>query len=210
MKPATKFTFDTVFADGESHASGAAVARRKRMISQGEIEELCTAARAEGMKAGEVRAQEAIAQSIRALSGAVHEALMQATEEVEALRSEAAHLAFALGKKLAHAALGCFPAEEVEGALREAMHQAIGEPRVLLRAAPEVAEALKPKLSAVAHEEGFEGRVQVAGEPHFSGADCRIEWRGGGAERIQTAIEKALEDILARRFGAGAQTVVED
>jgi len=210
MKTATKFTFDTEFAAGESRASSAAVARRKRMISEGEIEQLCAKARAEGMQAGEVRAQEAVAGALRDLGGAVHEALMRATEDLETLRAESAHLAFAIARKLAQAALAAFPAEVVEAALREAMHQAFGEPRIVLRAAPDVAEALKPKLGGIAHDEGFEGRVQVSVEPHLANADCRIEWRGGGAERAQAAIEKALQDIVARRFGPPARNATED
>jgi flagellar motor switch protein FliN/FliY len=32
------------------------------------------------------------------------------------------------------------------------------------------------------------------------GADCRIEWRGGGAERSEAAIEAALDALMARVF----------
>jgi len=205
MKSATKFTFDTEFAAGGARESHAALARKKRLLTQAEIDELCAKAHADGAQSAEVRAQEAIAAAIRDLSGALHEALMRATEDVENLRAESAHLAFAIARKLARAALAEFPAEEVEAALREAMHQAFGEPRIVLRAAPGVAEALKPKLSGIAHDEGFEGRVQVSEEPHLRHVDCRIEWRGGGAERAQAAIERALQDIIARRFGAPEQ-----
>jgi L-alanine-DL-glutamate epimerase-like enolase superfamily enzyme len=34
----------------------------------------------------------------------------------------------------------------------------------------------------------------------MANADCRIEWRGGGVERAQSAIESALADLVARRF----------
>ena len=29
----------------------------------------------------------------------------------------------------------------------------------------------------------------IAADPAMTGADCRIEWRGGGAERSEAAIE---------------------
>ena len=32
--------------------------------------------------------------------------------------------------------------------------------------------------------------------------DCRIEWRGGGAERSEQAIEDALTALIAHRFSA--------
>jgi flagellar assembly protein FliH len=40
----------------------------------------------------------------------------------------------------------------------------------------------------------------VAADPAMTGADCRIEWRGGGAERSEAAIEEALTALITRRF----------
>jgi flagellar assembly protein FliH len=91
---------------------------------------------------------------------------------------------------------------EVEAALREALHQAIGEPRVTLRAAPGVAEALQARIAEIAHDEGFDGRVQIASEPTLRATDCRIEWRGGGVERSEAAIGDAIAALITRRFPA--------
>ena len=40
----------------------------------------------------------------------------------------------------------------------------------------------------------------LAADPAIAGADCRIEWRGGGSERSEAAIEAALDALIARRF----------
>jgi len=32
--------------------------------------------------------------------------------------------------------------------------------------------------------------------------DCRIEWRGGGAERSEQTIEDAINTLIANRFSA--------
>jgi flagellar assembly protein FliH len=80
------------------------------------------------------------------------------------------------------------------------MHQAIIEPRITLRAAPDVVEALAPRVDSIAHEEGYDGRVLLAADPAMRGADCRIEWRGGGAERSEAVIEEALSRLIANRF----------
>jgi flagellar assembly protein FliH len=69
-----------------------------------------------------------------------------------------------------------------------------------LRTSPDIAALIEPRLSDIAHEEGYDGRVHVTADPHFSGADCRIEWRGGGAERSFAAIEDALGQIIEQRF----------
>jgi flagellar assembly protein FliH len=40
----------------------------------------------------------------------------------------------------------------------------------------------------------------IAADPAMQGADCRIEWRGGGAERREQTIEDALTALIVRRF----------
>ena len=46
---ATKFTFDTVFADKRDVASDAAKARQRRSLTEGEIDKLCADAHAAGI-----------------------------------------------------------------------------------------------------------------------------------------------------------------
>jgi len=88
----------------------------------------------------------------------------------------------------------------VEEALRDAIHQAIAEPRIVLKAAPNVIAILKDKLDELALETGYEGRILTNSEPGMRGGDCRIEWRGGGAERSIQHIADAIEEVITRRF----------
>jgi len=196
----SKFTFDTEFRDGKDVISRAAQARRKQTLTTEEIESLCTSARNEGATSGQIRASENINQTIAALVISLRATLDQSHAVVEQIRAEATELAFAAAKKIAPKALAALPAGDVEAALRSAMHQAIGEPRVTLRAAPEVAAVLEPRIADIAHEEGYEGRVMIAADITIKGADCRIEWRGGGSERSEAAIEAALDVLIERRF----------
>ncbi|HWC62760.1 MAG TPA: hypothetical protein VG501_03995 [Rhizomicrobium sp.] len=195
-----KFTFDTEFRDGGEVISKAAQARRKQTLSNEEIDALCARSRQEGTEAGQVRAAENLERTVATLTISLRAALDQSHAEIESLREDATALAFAAAKKIAPAALAALPAGDVEAALREAMHQAIGEPRVTLRASAEVVAVLEPRIAAIAHEEGYEGRVLIAADPQIAGADCRIEWRGGGSERSEAAIEAALDALLIRRF----------
>jgi flagellar assembly protein FliH len=200
MQTAAKYTFDTEFRSDGDVVAGAARGRQKKGLTQEEIDQLCAQARAEGTHAGEVRAQEAIAAGARDAAQALTAALGQLARDYEMLRSEAADIALAAARKLARSALAALPAAEVEAMLREAMHQAIGEPRIVLRAAPAVAEAISGQLTDIAHEEGYDGRVQISADSSLKDADCRIEWRGGGAERAESTIEAAIADLIARRF----------
>lgn len=199
-KSTAKFTFDTEFRGASDVASDAARARQKKTLTIGEIETMRADAQAEGTQAASVRAAENIEQTAAALVAALKAALDQSHAEIEIVRAEAAALALAAAKKIAPAALAALPAGDVENALREAMHQAIGEPRITLRAAPDVIAALESKVETIAHNEGYDGRVILAADPAITGADCRIEWRGGGSERSEAAIEAALDALIARRF----------
>jgi len=201
---ATKFTFDTEFAGAEDRPTPAARARQKLSLTTDELDALKDIARQEGENNAQVRATEALERSIAALTICVRAALDISHAEIEAVRDDAAHLALGMAKKIAPAALAALPAADVEIALRQAMHQAVAEPRLVLRAAPAVAEALQPRLADIAHEEGYEGRVAVASDPAMTGADCRIEWRGGGAERSMSTIEDALLALIRHRFSAAA------
>lgn len=195
-----KFTFDTEFAGGEDRQAPAAQARQKQTLTIEELENLKTLARHEGESSAKVRTAEALERGIAALTISVRAALDTSHAEIETLRAEAASLALAMARKIAPAALAALPAGDVEIALRQAMHQAIAEPRITLRAAPAVIQVLEPRLSDIAHEEGYDGRVLFAADPAMTGADCRIEWRGGGAERSEQTIEEALSALIAHRF----------
>jgi flagellar assembly protein FliH len=195
-----KFTFDTEFRGEKDSPSEAARGRQKQTLTLEELERLQAEAHAAGADNAQVRAAEAVERTLAALTIAVRAALDISHAEIETVRDEAARLALAMARKIAPAALTALPAGDVENALRQAMHQAIGEPRITLRAAPAVVEALEPRLTDIAHEEGYEGRLMIAADPTMTGADCRIEWRGGGAERSEAVIEEALTALITRRF----------
>jgi len=197
---APKFTFDTEFAGAEDRPTPAARARQKQTLTVEALEGLKASAHAEGEKSAQARATEGLDRTIAALTISLRAALDTSRSEIEVLRDEAARLALAMAKKIAPAALAALPTGDVEAAVRQAMHQAIGEPRITLRAAPAVVEVLEPRLAGIAQEEGYEGRVQIAADPAMTGADCRIEWRGGGAERSESTIEDALSALIAQHF----------
>jgi len=197
MQTRPKFTFDTEFqTDGAERRTVEAERRQKKTLTVEEIENLKSTAQAQGESRAAARTSDLLA----ALTIAVRAVADQVHADIEGLRAEAAAIALAAARKLAPAAIRALPGADVEAALREAMHQAIGEPRLTLRAAPEIAALIEPRLSDIAHEEGYDGRIHVTADPNFSGADCRIEWRGGGAERSFATIEAAIAKIIEQRF----------
>jgi flagellar assembly protein FliH len=200
MSTAPKFTFDTEFRGESDVVSNAARARQKKTMTTEEIDSMCSRARAEGSKAGQVRASENIDRGVAALTIAVRAALEQSHAEVESLREEAAGVALAIAARLAPAAIAALPEADVMAALRQLLHQALGEPRVTLFAAPAVIEAIAPRINDIAAEEGYEGRVVLTPDAALTAADCRIEWRGGGSERSTETIEQTIQALIAHRF----------
>jgi flagellar assembly protein FliH len=200
MSTNRKFTFDTEFHDGGERRTAEAERRQKKTMTIDEIDGIKAAARSEGEGNAAARNAEAIERAISALTISVRAVADQSHAEIEAVRAEAAAVALAAARKLAAAAVTALPQGDVEAALREAMHQAIGEPRLVLRASPEITALIEPRLADIAHEEGYDGRVHLTADPHFHGADCRIEWRGGGAEHSFEAIATTLDQIIEQRF----------
>ena len=202
MKNSVKFTFDTDF---DNRTDNAADARARKSLSTDEIETLKRDAREEGRKHADILAAQAVASSIGQVAAALHAAIEAMDDEVERMRTEAASLALVAARKLAGAALDHAPEAEIAEALNVALHQAIGEARVVVKTPPILAKAIESRAAEIAAEQGFEGRIQIAGDSTLSGADCRIEWRGGGVERSHSMIENALADLIARRFGRVAE-----
>jgi len=200
MSAGKKFTFDVEFRPEGDLISNAARARQRRVFTQEEIDHMFSRARQEGMKAGQIRATEALAAAVERLCGEVSHAMDAAVGEIETLREEAALVALVAARKLAPVAVAALPAADVEEALREAIHQAISEPRIVLRAAPGVIAALKDRLTEIARDLGYEGRIVASADPGLANADCRIEWRGGGAERSMAGLDNAIGEVIARRF----------
>ena len=200
MKNAVKFTFDNHFDSGPVETVHSD-ARSRKSYSADEIERLKHEAHNEGRKHADVLASQAMAAAIGQVAAAVHAAIAAMDGEVEAMRAEAAGLALAAAKTLAGAALSSAPEAEIIEAMRMALHQAVGEPRVVVRTPPILSERIESRAAEIAAEQGFEGRMQFIGDADLQGADCRIEWRGGGIERSHEIIENALSDLIARRFG---------
>ena len=204
MKNATKFTFDTHFDTG-SGDTPRVDPRSRKSYSADEIDAIRKEAREEAKRDGDIRAAQAVAASIGQVAAAVLAAIKAMDGEVEAIRAESGQLALAAARKLAGAALASMPEEEIAEALSAALHQAIGEPRIVVKTPPRLAVAIEARAGKIAAEQGFEGRMHFMPDAGLAGADCRIEWRGGGIERAHQAIDTALADLIARRFGRAAE-----
>ena len=198
-----KFTFDTEFQGKADRPSPAARARERRTITTEEIDAMCARARAEGETTAGVRATESHQPQRR---GADHFAARRARPQPCRDRKPArgkrpprpCHRRQACRRRHRRAARGRCGSGAAPAAAsgdRRAAHRPVG-------GAPAVIEAIEPRIKEIAHDEGYDGRVILNADPALSGANCRIDWRGGGAERNEQTIEQAIAALIAHRFSS--------
>lgn len=202
LQNARKFTFDTEFRGKQDVFEDTARARQRKSLTQDEIDEMCDNARADGIASGEVRAAEKTAAAIEVLGRNVRDLLGQYHKEIDVVRQQAMQCALVVARKMARGIIESYPQNQVEEALRAAIHEAVGEPRLVLRAGPKVVAALSDKLEEIVRSSGYDGQLVMSADPRLSGADCRIEWPGGGMEHNLDAVEAAIADIIGQRFAA--------
>ena len=75
---------------------------------------------------------------------------------------------------------------------------------MIVTTSPLLVHKIQERADDIAHHQGYEGRMQFVPDDGMANTDCRIEWRGGGIKRAQSAIESALTDLMARRFPQSA------
>lgn len=187
-----KFTFDQRFDAGPARSQS--TPRAKKFYTPEEVEDAYQRGR------GSLEATAAQTQAM-ALSR-IAEAAMTAISSLEAMVAEARAEALAVGvaaaRRIADLALERYPLDVVEHTVRQCIAQAAHEPRIVIRVQPAIAEALKARISSIADEIGFAGRIVVSPDPHIAAANCRLEWADGGVERDAASIAARIESALDR------------
>jgi len=174
MASAKKFLFDTDFR-GNS----------RKAVDEGALD----AARAEGFHSGLDQARrEADHQTGTLLSQLVRsceQLLAQQDARLAAIEEQAAHLAVAVARGLAGAALADKPLVQLLAAVRE---------------------CVEARLGGLARETGFAGRIVVLGEPDIAPGDGRIEWADGGLAIDRSQQDDAIEAAIRSVFGPAASS----
>jgi flagellar assembly protein FliH len=116
---------------------------------------------------------------------------------------EAIHFAHAFGQRLAGKLLDAVPLTLIEQTARAIFDDLRGQPHVAVRLAPDLVDAARERLAAIAREKGFEGRLIVMGEPEIPPGDVRIEWADGGIIRDRAQTEQTVAAGVERALAAG-------
>jgi len=203
MGVAQKFLFDLSF-DAPAAEPAAVVEEPPQAISPEEL----TAARAAGFEEGR---RTALADAAAAQDAAIAATLPIIADRLTALLSglddirddserAAAELAVAIARKFVPALTRRGALDEVTALAAECLREALHEPRVAVRVPDAVFEAIRDRLDALKTAAGFEGRIVVLAEETMQGADCRIEWADGGAERDEARLWREIDAAVERNL----------
>ncbi|WP_119422792.1 FliH/SctL family protein [Desertibaculum subflavum] len=172
------------------------------------------AAFAEGRMAGLAEAKAGVeataAAALEHLAASMETLFADRDAAIEALRHGAAQVAVATAQRFAAAVLAQFPGTEVEALLRQALPELEGQARIAVRLSPAALAALAPRLERIAEAAGFGGRIDLVADAARGDQDCTIEWAGGGVERDEGRIARAIEAALTSFTAQGADQAAGD
>ncbi len=129
--------------------------------------------------------------------------LFQAQRQAAAqAQRESIQVAMAVLHKMLPAACERHGLDEVVSVVSDMVKMILDEPRVIVRLAPTQVEEARERLTAACAHQGFEGRLLVEPDEHFSPGDCRVEWAHGGAIREQAQLMAEIDDAVARALAS--------
>lgn len=186
---AVRFAFDTEFDKTGAilREGGAAVSR----FTAADLEAAKKEAYALGQRDALAQAEKRAAAALETIAKSARATIETTAQEARTLQAEAAALALTLARAASGRALDAYGRETVEAAFAEAAHMLREAPRILIRLPAADAEALTPRLHAIAEDHGLTGALLVRGDAALKAGDVRIDW--GDA-----AIVRDRDEVLAR------------
>jgi flagellar assembly protein FliH len=204
MTRPSPFSFNRDFRAVEALEQDAALAG----IPQEQYDADMIAAEERGFANGERTGREAatvaeaarMAQAVERLGMVLGQSLETVDMRLAESERHAVELALACARKIAGHALAHYPLAAIEDTARACFTEARSSPHVVVRVNDAHVEAIKERLTRIATEKGFAGKLAVLGDPEIPQGDGRLEWADGGFvhDRAETErlIAKAVNNYL--------------
>lgn len=103
------------------------------------------------------------------------------------------HLARAIAGKVAGQRSTEQNLEMIEALVRESLNALYQAPEATVRIDPSLVETMRERLA----QADFPMDVMITGDERLQGADCRVEWQDGQAERLDSVMWQKIDDILS-------------
>jgi len=191
-----KFAFATRF-EAPPGSQGRAELFDRQQVEQIRAE-VWEAAFKEGAQRERASTERKESEALAALAQALKLAAQANQAAENAACALAARLALGIARKLAGALLERAPEAEIESFVGSCLARLMGEPRAVVRLPAALFDRVASRIDQVAAQSGFAGRVVLVGDEALKGADCRVEWADGGAERACDEVWSDIDALVAR------------
>lgn len=214
--PEQRFLFDRDFdpdllVNGGS-GSGQRVENGERAKSDAKpvfTEDDLARVRAEGYAEGREQASRDAAQSLEwrltVAIEAVGERLGEIISSTDAATAAAARdanvIAVAIARRMVPELYRRNAAAEIEQTVTSVLSQVLDTKALTVHTAESLADPVRERLIALAETRDIGDRIRITADHSLSDGDCRIEWMGGGAERISAALWMEIEGIVEKNLG---------
>ncbi len=158
-----------------------------------------------GLQEANAQFEHLIATALTQISQAMPQAFethMNAQEDHEA---HALSVATAVAHKVLPAYAEKHGLEEIIHVVSQCLEPLRSEPRLIVKVHDSLREEVHERLSKLADEIGFDGRVVVMGQEEIVPGDCRVEWSEGGAERKLENLWQLIDEIIERNLTRGGE-----
>lgn len=192
-----KFKFDLEFTDG---GEARAAPRAKRRSA--EVEALLRDARTEGEQSAVAKAEQATARAMDQLASGLHEVLTMAKFALDEVHDDGTRLAATIARKLAVHAFADAPELYFERAIGECLDLLRREPEIRITIPLSAPHSLKVRLDALVNAQGLANHLRIEQSHTLKAAECRLDWRSGGAEiSLEDALQR-MDAIIEERIAA--------
>ena len=90
---------------------------------------------------------------------------------------------------------------EIESIVGECLERLREEPRIVIRVADRLLDQVQSRISTLATNCGFDGKIVFLSQEGLSSGDVRVEWADGGAERDSNRLWREIDDVIGRVIG---------
>lgn len=199
MASPKKFLFDTSFETAD--LKKAAAAPKPEYFAE-DLER----AREEGLAAGRDEGrQEALTGEERAAAQAldgIGQRLAALAQDLGAMRAQqaatAVEVAAAVVRKIYPRLADTHAMTEISAVVAEAIARLGEEPRIVVRVCDALLDPVRDRVTELARDAAFEGRIVFLAQDDLSPGDVRVEWADGGAERDTERLWQEIDELIRR------------
>lgn len=208
-QPVQKFMFSRSFADDLDMDPLDPKQAKKPTYTQEQLDEAKRQSFDEGKAAGQKAMMDDQQKYLNVLLSGLDKKLGHMSDTMtqfqQQLLTHAQGIALAIAKKILPAYTVRYGLDEIEAIVSQVLTDMAHEPRLVVRVGEAQFETVSGKMSALAEQKAYSGKVVVLCEESLGPTDCRIEWADGGIERDINTLWQCVDKLLAHTQTAPEQ-----